>query len=108
MPAPRGSKRSVAVAGRNVKHALAGTKIKRFAEILADNLQRGADDGVIAGRPGALLFRLHGNEIGCRSSGGRNGSQCRGGHGRSLKAVDMTGQIGERSRRDLEASLSFA
>ena len=45
-------------------------EVERFAELLADDLQRGADDGVIARRPCGLLSRLEGGKIrGCRGSG---------------------------------------
>jgi hypothetical protein len=52
--------------GRDIEHLAAGAKIERFAELLADDLQRRADDGVVAGRPGALLACLEGGEIGLR------------------------------------------
>jgi len=85
-PAPRGRERGVAVAGGAVQPLLARAQVERLAKILADDLQRRADDGVIAGRPGALLAGLQGGEIGGRGGGGgklRCG-QSRGVHGRSL------------------------
>ena len=56
-PAARGGERRVAVAGGDVEHLAAGAQIERLAELLADDLQGRADDGVVAGRPGALLAR---------------------------------------------------
>lgn len=35
------------IAGRDVKHALAGAQGDRLAETLADNLDRRSDDGII-------------------------------------------------------------
>jgi hypothetical protein len=37
--------------------------IESFAQFLADDLKRGANHGVVAGRPGALLACLEGTEI---------------------------------------------
>ena len=54
-PAPRGGEGDIAVAGRDVEHLLAGAQVERLAQLFADDLQRGADDGVVAGRPGGLL-----------------------------------------------------
>ena len=48
-PAARGRERHVAVAGRDVEHLAAGAKIERLAQLLADDLQGRADDGVVAG-----------------------------------------------------------
>ncbi len=62
-PAPRRGERHVAVAGRDVEHRLPGAKIERLAQLLADDLQGGADDGIVAGGPGALLARLDGAQI---------------------------------------------
>ena len=72
-PAARGGERGVAVAGGDVEHGLAGTQIERLAQILADDLQGGADNGVVAGRPGGLLAGLQGGEIGSRGRGGLDG-----------------------------------
>ena len=44
--------------------AHAGAEVDSLAERLADDLQRGADDGVVARRPGHLLTALDGGEIG--------------------------------------------
>ena len=63
-PAARGGERGVAVAGGHVEHALAGAQVERLAQRLADDLQRGADDGVVARRPGGLLAGLDGGEVG--------------------------------------------
>ena len=63
-PAPRGSERRHAVAGGNIEHFRAGVEIERFAELLTDDLQRRADDGVVAGRPCGLLSRFEGGKIG--------------------------------------------
>ena len=62
-PAARGRERDVAVAGGDVEHLLAGADVERLAELLADDLQGGADDGVVAGGPGRLLTGLHRDEI---------------------------------------------
>ena len=63
-PAPRGSERRHAVAGGDIEHFRAGAEIERFAELLTDDLQRRADDGVVAGRPCGLLSRFEGGKIG--------------------------------------------
>ena len=63
-PATCGGERGIAVAGRDVEHALAGTQVDGLAQLLADDLQRRADDGVVAGRPGGVLAGLDGGEIG--------------------------------------------
>ena len=62
-PAARGGERDVAVAGGDVEHLLSGAEVERFAQLLADDLQGGADDGIVAGGPGALLAGLDGLEI---------------------------------------------
>ena len=54
-PAARRRERRVAVAGRDIEHLAAGAQVERFAQLLADDLQRGADDGIVARGPGALL-----------------------------------------------------
>ena len=63
-----------AVAGGDIQDFRARAKIERLAKLLADDLQRAADDGVIAGRPRCLLPGLEGCEIG-------RGGLSRGGHG---------------------------
>ena len=64
--AARGGERGIAIAGSHVEHALVGLQIAGLGERLADDLQRGADDGVVAGAPGGLLAGLEGGEVdGC-------------------------------------------
>ena len=46
-----------------------GAQVEGFAQLLADDLQGGADDGIVAGRPGALLAGLDGVEV--DAGGGR-------------------------------------
>ena len=70
--AARGGEGRIAVAGGDVEHALAAAEIDRFAQRLADDLQRRADDGVVARGPGALLAALDGGEVGL-GVGGRLG-----------------------------------
>ena len=67
-PAPRGRERDVAVAGGHVEHLLPGADVEGLAQLLADDLQGGADDGIVAGGPGALLARLERREIDWRGS----------------------------------------
>ena len=55
--------RGVAVAGGDVEHGLAGTHVCGLGKRLADDLQCGPDDGVIATRPGGLLALLDGGEV---------------------------------------------
>ena len=62
--AARSGERGVAVAGSDVEHAFTGAHIGGFGERLADDLQRGADDGVIAAGPGRLLALLDRGEVG--------------------------------------------
>ena len=63
-PAARRRQRRVAVAGRDIEHLAAGAQVERLAQLLADDLQRRADHRIVARRPGALLARLDGAEIG--------------------------------------------
>ena len=63
-PPPRRGKARHAVAGGDIEHLRAGLEIERLAEFFADDLQRRADDGVIARRPCGLLTRLEGGEVG--------------------------------------------
>ncbi len=74
-PAACGGQRHVAVAGGHVEHALRRAQVHRLAQRLADDLQRGADDGIVARRPGGALARLDGGEIGLRG-GGSGSRQC--------------------------------
>ena len=62
-PAPRGRERGIAVAGGDVEHPLPAAEVERFAQLLADDLQRGADDRIVARGPCALLARLDRLEI---------------------------------------------
>ena len=73
---PRRGERRVAVAGGDVEHALARAQVDRLAQAFADDLQRGADDGVVAGGPHRLLALLDGGVIGF----GKHGR-----HGRLLR-----------------------
>ena len=63
-PAARRGERDIAVAGGDVEHVAARAKVERLAQLLADDLQGGADHGVVAGRPGGLLAGLEGGEVG--------------------------------------------
>ena len=109
-PAARGGERGVAVAGGDVEHGLAGTQVERLAKRLADDLQRGADDGVVAGRPGGLLAGLQRGEIGRRGWRGRGRGRCgQGGgvHGRLLSRLVSDRATLTRCRpEDFEAALS--
>ena len=67
--AARGGERRVAVAGGNVEHALVEAQVERLGELLADDLQGGADDGVVAARPGGLLAGLERGQIDVRGHG---------------------------------------
>lgn len=62
-PAAGGGERKIAVAGSDIEHLLAGAQVERFGELFADNLERGADDGVVARRPGRLLLGLDRSQI---------------------------------------------
>jgi hypothetical protein len=55
--------RRIAVAGGDIEDALVAAEIDRLAQHLADDLQRGADPGVVAGAPGDLLAALDRGEI---------------------------------------------
>ena len=54
-PAARGGERRLKIAGRHVEDTCVLAQIHGFAELLADQLQRVADDGIIAARPGRPL-----------------------------------------------------
>src|SRR5262249_46803052 len=62
-PAPCRRQCSVTVAGRDVQNPLSGPDVESFAELLADDLKSGADDGVVPGGPSPLLSRFHGRKI---------------------------------------------
>ena len=68
--APRRRERGVAVAGGDVEDALAAAHVDGLGQRLADDLQGGADDGVVAAGPGGLLPLLDGGEVGSRKHGG--------------------------------------
>ena len=82
-----GGERHVAVAGGDVEDALTGRHVDRFAQGLADDLQGGADHGVVARCPRALLLRLDGFEI--------DGGGCSGGHAVIVResAVTVIGKV---------------
>ena len=63
--ATRGGKGGIAVTGRDIEHALARAHVHRLGKRLAHDLQGSADDGEITARPGGLLLRLEGREVGC-------------------------------------------
>ena len=52
----RRGQRGIAIAGRHVQHALPSAEVYGLTKVFADNLQRPANNGVIAGRPGCLLL----------------------------------------------------
>jgi hypothetical protein len=51
------------VADRHVEHARVLVQIQGFAQLLADDLQRVVDDGIIRARPRRLLVRADGTPI---------------------------------------------
>src|SRR5690349_8812070 len=61
--ATRCGKCRVTVAGGDVEHVLVVFQVAGLGEHFADDLQRGADDGVIAAAPGGLLTQLEGGKI---------------------------------------------
>ena len=79
-PAARGCQGDIAVAGGDVEHLLPGAEVEGLAQFLADDLQGGADDGIVAGGPSALLARFEGLEINRRGSGGLDGGSGGFGH----------------------------
>jgi hypothetical protein len=64
--AARRGERRVAVAGGDVEDALVEAEVERFGELLADDLQGRADDGIVAARPGRLLAGLERGEVDVR------------------------------------------
>ncbi len=70
-----GGERRIAVAGGDVEDALVAAEIDGLAEHLADDLQRGAYQGVVAGAPGDLLAALDRGEID-RGGDGRLNVHC--------------------------------
>src|SRR3569623_39624 len=75
-PAARGGERGIAIAGGDVEHLLPGPEVERLAQLLADDLQRGADNGVVAGRPGAMLLCLQRGKIDLAGLLGFGGGGC--------------------------------
>ena len=73
--------RCIAVAGGDIEDALVAAEIDGLAERLADDLQRGADHGVVARVPGCLLALFDRGEIdaGGLDDHGRWLSRCNGG-----------------------------
>jgi len=76
-PAARRRQRDIAVAGCDVEDLLSGAQIERLAQRLTHDLQRRANDGVVAGGPSALLAGLDCVEVGLR----RGKHSCRRGCG---------------------------
>src|SRR5262249_47838613 len=74
----RCGKRGVAVAGGDVEHALASTQVDSLTDALSDDLERGADHGVVTGGPCHLLALLDGRVVGHGGDGSGEGG---GGHG---------------------------
>jgi hypothetical protein len=62
-PATRGRQRGVAVAGGDVEHPVSRTDVEGLAQLLADDLKRGAYYGIIAGRPCSPLAGLERIEV---------------------------------------------
>ena len=56
----RRGQRGIAIAGSDIEHPLAGLQVDGLAEALADELQLGADHGVVAGGRDRLLAGLDG------------------------------------------------
>jgi hypothetical protein len=71
-----GGERRVAVSSGDVEDALVAADVDGLAQHLADDLQGGADDGVVAGGPGGLLASLDRGEI---DGGGGDGLNVHGG-----------------------------
>src|SRR5450631_1281865 len=63
-PAARCSQRDIAVSGGDVENLLSRAQIEGFAQVFTDDLQRRADDGIVAGRPRGMLAKLQRSEIG--------------------------------------------
>jgi hypothetical protein len=62
----RGGERRIAVPCGDVEYFLPAAQVDSFAKILADDLQRHADQGKVAGSPRILLPGLDQLEIGSR------------------------------------------
>jgi hypothetical protein len=67
-------------------------QVERFAQVFTDDLQSGADNGVIAGSPGGLLAGFQGGKVESRGRGGLDGGfgdgQRGGGHGLDPSVTD--------------------
>ncbi len=68
-PAPAGGQCRIAIAGGDVQHLESGAQIDRLAKFLADDLERGADDGIVSGLPGSVLAGFYRRQIGCGEIG---------------------------------------
>ena len=69
-PAAREGERRIAVAGGHVEHLGVGGEVQGLGQVLADDLQGGADPGIVAGGPGGILLGLDGRVVGGRSKRG--------------------------------------
>ena len=58
-----GGQGGVAVAGGHVEHLLVPADVAGFGQLFADQLQGGADHGVVAAGPGGLLAGLQGVQV---------------------------------------------
>ena len=99
---PGRGKRGVAVAGGHVEHTLSGAEVNRFADAFADDLQRRADDGVVAGGPGGLLTSLDRRVVGRGRIGSLGGVKHRGFP--SLRGCRIT-RAGDCDRRSFAAGV---
>jgi hypothetical protein len=65
-PATGGRERGIAVTGGDVEHLLTGADVEGvgLAQLFADDLQGGSDDGVVARGPREVLARLERLEVG--------------------------------------------
>jgi len=59
----RRRQRGVAIPGGDIEHTFAGAQIDGLANAFTDDLQGGADDGIIAGGPGGLLAFFDGGNV---------------------------------------------
>ena len=66
-PTAGGGDRGIAVASCHIEDLLARAQVEGFAKLFANDLERGADDGVIAGRPSPVLTSLDSVEVDRRS-----------------------------------------
>jgi hypothetical protein len=87
--------RCIAIAGGDVEHRRVRPQVHRLGQVLADDLQRRADPGVVARRPGRVLFRLDHGVVGCWRNLGH------GGHWHLLAwtpAIAVVGGVGRPDR----------